>query len=82
MTLFSLLWNIRLARTYLVKNGLSRYRNCFENIFEMIFVSKVPKTQLSVAMDERELVMYNKIFPALQVFLSERLYEDQAGRFT
>ena len=48
----------------------------------MILVSKVLKTQLSVAMDERELVMYNKIFPALQVFLSERLYEDQAGRFT
>ena len=28
-------------------------------------------------MDERELVMYNKIFPALQQFLGEQLYEDQ-----
>ena len=28
-------------------------------------------------MDQRELVMYNKIFPRLQVYLSEELYEDQ-----
>ena len=28
-------------------------------------------------MDQRELVMYNTIFPKLQEFLSERLYEDQ-----
>ena len=38
---------------------------------------KVPRTLQSVAMDERELVMYNKIFPALQQFLGEQLYEDQ-----
>ena len=54
------------------------FPNCFEEIIEIFSVSQVPKTQLSVAMDERELVMYNKIFPALQVFLSEKLYEDQA----
>ena len=38
---------------------------------------KVPKSLQSVAMDQRELVMYNKIFPRLQVYLSEELYEDQ-----
>ena len=38
---------------------------------------KVPSSLASVAMDERELVMYNKIFPTLQEFLSEELYEDQ-----
>jgi len=38
---------------------------------------KVPKSLATVAMDQRELVMYNTIFPKLQEFLSERLYEDQ-----
>ena len=38
---------------------------------------KVPRSLQTVAMDERELVMYNKIFPQLQIFLSEHLYEDQ-----
>ena len=38
---------------------------------------KIPKTLQTVAMDERELVMYNKIFPRLQIYLSETLYEEQ-----
>merc|ERR1719481_1172923 len=37
---------------------------------------KIPASLQSVAMDERELVMYNTIFPRLQVFLSETLDED------
>jgi len=38
---------------------------------------KIPKGLQTVAMDERELVMYNTIFPRLQVYLSETLYEDE-----
>jgi len=37
---------------------------------------KIPKSLQTVAMDERELVMYNTIFPRLQVYLSETLYEE------
>lgn len=37
---------------------------------------KIPQSLQTVAMDERELVMYNTIFPRLQVFLSEKLFED------
>jgi len=38
---------------------------------------KIPLSLQTIAMDERELVMYNNIFPKLQVFLSEKLYEDE-----
>lgn len=34
---------------------------------------KIPKSLKTVAMDERELVMYNTIFPMLKVFLKEHL---------
>lgn len=42
------------------------YRIGKEISLESWFV-KVPSSLASVAMDERELVMYNRIFPALQV---------------
>ena len=38
---------------------------------------KIPKSLQTVAMDERELVMYNTIFPRLQIYLSEKLYEEE-----
>lgn len=46
------------------------YRIGKEISLESWFV-KVPSSLASVAMDERELVMYNRIFPALQV-ISDR----------
>lgn len=42
------------------------YRIGKEVSLESWFV-KVPNSLASVAMDERELVMYNRIFPVLQV---------------
>ena len=45
------------------------YRIGAETSRESWFV-KVPITLASVAMDERELVTYNKIFPALQVYFA------------
>ena len=35
---------------------------------------KVPKSLQTVAMDQRELVMYNKIFPRLQVLYVSQLF--------
>ncbi|XP_023344347.1 uncharacterized protein LOC111713656 [Eurytemora carolleeae] len=37
---------------------------------------KIPKSLQTVGMDERELVMYNTIFPRLQLYLSETLDEE------
>ena len=37
---------------------------------------KIPKSLQTVAMDERELTMYNTIFPRLQKYLSETLDEE------
>ena len=71
------------ARTNPCQGGLSlsfllevQYKIGQKMSLEAWFV-KVPKSLQSVAMDQRELVMYNKIFPRLQVYLSEELYEDQ-----
>ena len=34
---------------------------------------KIPKTLQTVAMDERELVMYNTIFPKLKTFIKDKV---------
>jgi len=47
-----------------------------ENMTQEHWFVKIPKSLQTVAMDERELVMYNTIFPRLQLFLSETLYEE------
>ena len=38
---------------------------------------KIPKTLQTVAMDERELVMYNTIFPRLKTFIKSNLKTDE-----
>jgi len=47
-----------------------------ENMTHEHWFVKIPKSLQTMAMDERELVMYNTIFPRLQVYLSETLDED------
>jgi len=71
-----------IARENPTPGGLSRsylldvfYKIGPEMTQEHWFV-KVPQSLQTVVMDERELVMYNTIFPRLQVFLST-LEEDQ-----
>ena len=49
------------------------YKIGAEKSREQWFV-KIPKSLQTVAMDERELVMYNKIFPRLQVRKENRLH--------
>ena len=67
------------ARENPTQGGLSQsyclevqYKIGPENYKEEWFV-KIPKSLQTVAMDERELVMYNKIFPRLQVRNKTRL---------
>ena len=40
-----------------------------ENMTQMHWFVKIPRTLQTVAMDERELVMYNTIFPRLKTFI-------------
>ena len=69
------------ARQNPYQGGLSQsflleveYRIGKEVSIESWFV-KVPSSLASVAMDERELVMYNTIFPKLKTFIKSNLRE-------
>ena len=44
-----------------------------ENMTQLHWFVKIPRTLQTVAMDERELVMYNTIFPRLKTFIKENL---------
>ena len=44
-----------------------------ENMTQLHWFVKIPRSLQTVAMDERELVMYNTIFPRLKTFIKENL---------
>lgn len=44
-----------------------------ENMTQLHWFVKIPRTLQTVAMDERELVMYNTIFPRLKTFIKQNL---------
>jgi len=48
-----------------------------EAMTQMHWFVKIPKSLQTVAMDERELVMYNTIFPRLKTFLKDNLKPDE-----
>jgi len=48
-----------------------------EQMTQQHWFVKIPKTLQTVAMDERELVMYNTIFPRLKNFLKDHLLPDE-----
>ena len=44
-----------------------------ENMTQLHWFVKIPRSLQTVAMDERELVMYNNIFPRLNTFIKNNL---------
>ena len=44
-----------------------------ENMTQLHWFVKIPRSLQTVAMDERELVMYNTIFPKLKTFIKDNL---------
>ena len=44
-----------------------------ENMTQLHWFVKIPRSLQTVAMDERELVMYNTIFPRLKTFIKDNL---------
>lgn len=48
-----------------------------DNMTQLHWFVKIPKTLQTVAMDERELVMYNTIFPRLKAFIKHNLKPEE-----
>ena len=53
-----------------------------ENMTQLHWFVKIPRSLQTVAMDERELVMYNTIFPKLKTFIKDNLKPGKLPTFT
>jgi len=51
-----------------------------ENMTQLHWFVKIPRSLQTVAMDERELVMYNTIFPKLKTFIKDNLKPGEQAR--